>query len=700
MKKFGLWSVAAALTAALWLGACTEDDAGTSTTPGQKADPADPKLVDGKADAWNYTNNPARFKIDFEYKLDELPTEGQAEQMPWPDTYWPTYEDSTNARWVPGELSPMEKYDKAFNGWTPPEGFMDLKPFDPDKCGSEDAYDEEYYEEIGPAAKWQTMHKGMYRMVNGVDDDGDGETDECPVWGDDEKRDYDGVETWWGLCHAWVPAAILEPEPKRSVTYNGVTFHVSDIKALLLTLYDRSDALMLGGRCNEREAERDEFGRAKKEECRDTNPGAFHVVVTNMLGRYKRAFAEDRTWNFEVWNQPVAKFETEFDYVTAKEANELMGYDGDEYHFVDRYREQGKEPPVKFAHVLTSLYYITESSPSMEPLLDHIDRYTRRDDYEYILEMDADGNITGGEWVNHQTNSTRYGNHVYPDFLWLPLSVSRSSWGRNPNVDYNKVKMLLEMSLRPEEPEDDDAVVKTYEPEGDDWAPIPIPDKDPAGISSVIEIQDDIEISSLKVNVDITHTYIGDLQVVLEKDGTKVVLHDQTGGGADDLVETFAVHDFDGTSAKGTWRLTVSDHAERDTGQLEAWSLTISTVAEDMGDTKVYRSSDAMDIPDDSEEGVVSTIHVADTGVIEKASVSVKIQHTYIGDLVIELRHGGTKQVLHSREGGGSDDLDKTYTLTGFTSAPLEGDWQLYVSDRAGQDVGKLIEWSLTAAVR
>ncbi len=31
-------------------------------------------------DAWNYTNNPERFQMD---------GEGEATQIPWPETYWP-----------------------------------------------------------------------------------------------------------------------------------------------------------------------------------------------------------------------------------------------------------------------------------------------------------------------------------------------------------------------------------------------------------------------------------------------------------------------------------------------------------------------------------------------------------------------------------------------------------------------------------
>ena len=49
------------------------------------------------------------------------------------------------------------------------------------------------------------------------------------------RCDRGGVETWWGLCHAWAPAAILEKKPLHAVTmptqYGDITFEVGDIKA-------------------------------------------------------------------------------------------------------------------------------------------------------------------------------------------------------------------------------------------------------------------------------------------------------------------------------------------------------------------------------------------------------------------------------------------------------------------------------------
>ena len=110
----------------------------------------------------------------------------------WPSTYWATKEDSINVRWSSGELSPAEKYDKAFNGWVPEDGFMALRPYrEGPNCKD---FDPEYYDKLGPLATHVVENMGNRKARDGVDSDGDGEVDEC--------GDRDGVESWWGLCHA------------------------------------------------------------------------------------------------------------------------------------------------------------------------------------------------------------------------------------------------------------------------------------------------------------------------------------------------------------------------------------------------------------------------------------------------------------------------------------------------------------------
>lgn len=116
-----------------------------------------------------------------------------------------------------------------------------------------------------------------------------------------------------------------------------------------------------------------------------------------------------------------------------------------------------------------------------------------------------------------------------------------------------------------------DSEVKTYT----STDKLAIPDNDPAGIASIIEIRDDGSIGAMTVSVDIAHSYRGDLRVTLSRGETEVVLHDQTGGYEDNLVETFTVESFDGMDMSGAFTMRVSDNASYDTGTLDGWSIEL-----------------------------------------------------------------------------------------------------------------------------
>ncbi|MCP3979687.1 MAG: hypothetical protein GY716_10230 [bacterium] len=115
-------------------------------------------------------------------------------------------------------------------------------------------------------------------------------------------------------------------------------------------------------------------------------------------------------------------------------------------------------------------------------------------------------------------------------------------------------------------------------------ADVPHPISDNSNVESVLDYGLPIEISEINVHVDISHSYIGDLRVLLTSpDGTSVVLHDRSGGGTNDLrtwydTETAPVDSlsvFAGETAYGTWTLRVEDHAGGDTGTIDDWSLEI-----------------------------------------------------------------------------------------------------------------------------
>jgi M6 family metalloprotease-like protein len=114
------------------------------------------------------------------------------------------------------------------------------------------------------------------------------------------------------------------------------------------------------------------------------------------------------------------------------------------------------------------------------------------------------------------------------------------------------------------------------------------------------------------------------------------------------------------------------------------------------------------EIPDNQPAGITSAITIAQSGSVSRIRVDVDIEHSYRGDLHVVLTSpAGRRAVLHALVGGSQDDLIASYdsvspgVLASMIGQPMKGDWVLNVSDRAGQDVGRLRTWriALTSAV-
>lgn len=245
----------------------------------------------------------------------------------------------------------------------------------------------------------------------------------------------------------------------------------------------------------------------------------------------------------------------------------------------------------------------------------------------------------------------------------------------------------------------------------DSQSNLAIPDNDSAGIGDTIVVAEALTISSVKVGVDITHSYRGDLRVTLAAPwGALIELQPRNqGGNADDLKITFdenlrpALSTLRGRNTQGVWRLAVQDLAPADAGRLNSWWLEFSVAAASSSQPVQLQESPGATIPDNSSAGIERTLSTAEGGNIGGIEVSVDISHSYIGDLRIRLLSpSGAEAVLHDRTGGSGDNIARTYTLATTPSLaivvgqPITGDWKLLVSDHDALDVGKLNRWSLT----
>ncbi len=110
----------------------------------------------------------------------------------------------------------------------------------------------------------------------------------------------------------------------------------------------------------------------------------------------------------------------------------------------------------------------------------------------------------------------------------------------------------------------------------------PIPDK--GSIEDSITFPLNVIINEIEVDVEIKHTYRGDLKVGLRSpNGTEIILVNRTGGSADDIVKSFRSSDDPSlftnilnSSAQGDWSLKIEDLASQDVGVLAKWGLAIT----------------------------------------------------------------------------------------------------------------------------
>jgi subtilisin family serine protease len=101
----------------------------------------------------------------------------------------------------------------------------------------------------------------------------------------------------------------------------------------------------------------------------------------------------------------------------------------------------------------------------------------------------------------------------------------------------------------------------------------------------------------------------------------------------------------------------------------------------------------------------VGTIEVGEAEPVEKLVATVRLEHTYVGDLVITLvpppGRGLPSVVLHNRSGGSTRNLDRQYDsvntprMAQFAGKRCDGTWTVRVEDRAADDAGRLVQIGL-----
>ena len=100
-----------------------------------------------------------------------------------------------------------------------------------------------------------------------------------------------------------------------------------------------------------------------------------------------------------------------------------------------------------------------------------------------------------------------------------------------------------------------------------------IPDNNTTGISSPVTVATAGNAGTVTVDVNIVHTYSGDVVLdLIAPDNTVYALQNRVGGSADNIVKSFSVN-VGAKSRVGTWKLRASDRAAGDTGYINSWTF-------------------------------------------------------------------------------------------------------------------------------
>ncbi len=262
-----------------------------------------------KPEVWSAQDAPSLFSSSLNYKFAELPAAGEAARIPWAGSYWPVYQDGLNHKWDGANDPPSTKYAKAFG-----------------VTGVEDAVSKANGIDSQSSRKKCTAATAAATCKADLGE-------ECSFRAG--KTEGYCIPTWFGICHAWSPAAIMIPEPRKVVIRNGVTFKINDLKALASLVHDGVETKFVSLRCESDDrvgaeeavdVDFDIHGRPEQQACRDSNAGSFHVLLAGYLGTQHASFVFDRVYDDEVWNQPLRGYKiVDTRVVDVAEALQLIG---------------------------------------------------------------------------------------------------------------------------------------------------------------------------------------------------------------------------------------------------------------------------------------------------------------------------------------------------------------------------------------
>jgi len=303
-------------------------------------------------EGWDSSSNPQIMSFYFTKDFLKLPLSGtvSASEKYWSGDYWALKKGNINFRWYA-----RNKIGFNLNSPTKERARQMSIP---------------ELAELSPSEKYD-LYTGRY---------------DYPLRNEVSRIADPSAETWEGICHGWSPASMNHNEPRPKLLKNPdgieIPFGSTDIKALISYYYAYSysapNTHQMGRRCFK---DPTMFRGPEERDCNeDLNAGAFHLVLANRIGLDGKGFVADLQRFKEVWNHPITSYKSQ---VLTRSAGSVK--------------------------IRTTITYVYENGFDWQTIKDTAKQEYKTAVYDYFVELDSEGNVTGGEWISK----------MRPDFLWL-----------------------------------------------------------------------------------------------------------------------------------------------------------------------------------------------------------------------------------------------------------------------------------------
>lgn len=338
---------------------------------------------------WNDANDPRNLDGSYKMKFNQLPPKGDVtdSQRGWSSSYFPKTRGFIAERWQ----NPSEAGVFKFKKYRLPSAY-EIQSMSPEQINL-----------LSPAEKFDIARGRL----------------DLPISNALLKDDPSPKDWWRGLCNGWTRASMNVDEPRSIVYINpknniSVPLNSGDIKGLLnyYYSYERSPSLYIGKSC--RPGKRLFFDADGS--CKDVNAAAFHIALANELGLKKAPMAVDIDPTVQVWNQPFVKYESVVDRIEDRNISSRATKDTRKEVYVTTTvtfaNELFKIDPSEIVPGTNRETYEDDvhSLVLPDPVLgtEHQEYGTRV--YKYVLELDVDDKIIGGDWL--------YDSAPHPDLIW------------------------------------------------------------------------------------------------------------------------------------------------------------------------------------------------------------------------------------------------------------------------------------------